>query len=743
MGPEENEWVADEVDDEEVSTPRDVGAEAWLPKSVDSEGAESATVHAADRPEGPTPEPRPAPDTTEWLAVPAASHGSAGAETPSTPPATPHETKEHVATSDDAPRRGLFRRRRRSEGPSTVEAGTGGSEQAELPLPAWAMPAETAGATTETESVDQTPDAPTQPPETDGPQPAREIRSRQSAPESAPEARLEEMQRAHQLERGALEARVSAAESAAREAQQAHEQVVRAHQAEHRELSSKVALSEQARRSAEERHAVEMLEIREELDAKLEALERTERTHAATASGLTERLTAAETAQTEAETRHRSEVERVQTELVAARAQLRERDERYQAEVRELRDELHTSTEALARSEREHAASTSGLTERLAAAEAAQGEAETRHRSEVERVQTELVAAREQLEALQRSEEEHAASTSALTVRLGAAEDARAHADAQRHSETERLEAELTAAKEALRDATERHAVEAGELRDALEARSKALQGAEQEHRSRVAELADELSAARAGAARADDLQEELAAIRTRADEATQSHLGEIERLAAKHRESEHARTEAEAAQNDLENAHEEAIARHSAEASDLHERLAEAERARGEALGARDQAAAHHAAELEQLQTRLAAAESALAEQRSQTERVLEQASNDAQAYDARIADIQRQLDKYERAARQATERMVAATSGARQDDSGRYELNTITVEGLRQLGLSVTQAARLVRHREARGGFHDVGEIEDVPGLSADHRTDLMNRVYVDTGMVGRPTT
>ena len=180
-------------------------------------------------------------------------------------------------------------------------------------------------------------------------------------------------------------------------------------------------------------------------------------------------------------------------------------------------------------------------------------------------------------------------------------------------------------------------------------------------------------------------------------------HLRELERLGVKLRESEEALREAERAQTDLEEAH------------------------------------SDHRAELERMRAQLHRSEAALADQRAETQRVLEQAALDADAYDERIAEIQRQLEKFETAARTATERMVAATSGGKQDSAGRVELNTITVEGLRQLGLSITQAARLVHHREARGGFRSTADLDDVPGLPAEHRADLANRVYVDESLAG----
>ncbi len=55
-------------------------------------------------------------------------------------------------------------------------------------------------------------------------------------------------------------------------------------------------------------------------------------------------------------------------------------------------------------------------------------------------------------------------------------------------------------------------------------------------------------------------------------------------------------------------------------------------------------------------------------------------------------------------------------------------------SVEGLRGLGLSITQAARLVTNREARGGFASLDELDAVPGLPAEQRAELRERAHVD---------
>jgi DNA uptake protein ComE-like DNA-binding protein len=170
-----------------------------------------------------------------------------------------------------------------------------------------------------------------------------------------------------------------------------------------------------------------------------------------------------------------------------------------------------------------------------------------------------------------------------------------------------------------------------------------------------------------------------------------------------------------------------------------LEARVSAAEAAARESEDARRQLQLERAREVDLLSSRLAHTESALAEQRDEVQRVLEEAERRAETYDARIAEIQQQVAGFERAAHQATERLAAARCGGRQDAGGRTELNSVTVEGLRALGLSITQAARLVAHREATGGFRSAEDIAAVPGLSAAQRQALVERVYIDPTLAG----
>jgi DNA uptake protein ComE-like DNA-binding protein len=62
-----------------------------------------------------------------------------------------------------------------------------------------------------------------------------------------------------------------------------------------------------------------------------------------------------------------------------------------------------------------------------------------------------------------------------------------------------------------------------------------------------------------------------------------------------------------------------------------------------------------------------------------------------------------------------------------------GTLELNSATFEQLRELGLSVTQSARLIAYRESRGGFGSLDELAEVPGVSRDAVSELSSQLTI----------
>jgi DNA uptake protein ComE-like DNA-binding protein len=61
--------------------------------------------------------------------------------------------------------------------------------------------------------------------------------------------------------------------------------------------------------------------------------------------------------------------------------------------------------------------------------------------------------------------------------------------------------------------------------------------------------------------------------------------------------------------------------------------------------------------------------------------------------------------------------------------------ELNTVTFEQLRAEGLSVTQATRLLAHRERLGRFNSVDDLDQVVGMPGDILEDLKRRASVQS--------
>jgi competence protein ComEA len=59
--------------------------------------------------------------------------------------------------------------------------------------------------------------------------------------------------------------------------------------------------------------------------------------------------------------------------------------------------------------------------------------------------------------------------------------------------------------------------------------------------------------------------------------------------------------------------------------------------------------------------------------------------------------------------------------------------DLNTVTFEQLRGHDLSVTQATRLLAHRERLGRFQSVDDLDQVAGLPQDFLEDLKRRSTV----------
>lgn len=71
--------------------------------------------------------------------------------------------------------------------------------------------------------------------------------------------------------------------------------------------------------------------------------------------------------------------------------------------------------------------------------------------------------------------------------------------------------------------------------------------------------------------------------------------------------------------------------------------------------------------------------------------------------------------------------------TPRAADQGAGIIALNSAGFEDFRALGLSVTQVARVIAFRDTRGGFSDLGQLDDVRGLSAEDRAMLRSRTTI----------
>ena len=73
------------------------------------------------------------------------------------------------------------------------------------------------------------------------------------------------------------------------------------------------------------------------------------------------------------------------------------------------------------------------------------------------------------------------------------------------------------------------------------------------------------------------------------------------------------------------------------------------------------------------------------------------------------------------------------ASSSGASADNPDTVNLNSATFEELREAGLSVTQATRILAYRERFGGYSSVDDLEKVPGFPTDLIQSLSGKISV----------
>ena len=102
-----------------------------------------------------------------------------------------------------------------------------------------------------------------------------------------------------------------------------------------------------------------------------------------------------------------------------------------------------------------------------------------------------------------------------------------------------------------------------------------------------------------------------------------------------------------------------------------------------------------------------------------------------------ARIDELESELtDAKKRSGQRKGTAAAAKSTGRRKSakDDG-LSLNESTFEELRDLGLTVTQSARVIAYRDVRGGFESLDELDEIPGLSKEIRSDLRKRLSLSS--------
>jgi DNA uptake protein ComE-like DNA-binding protein len=124
------------------------------------------------------------------------------------------------------------------------------------------------------------------------------------------------------------------------------------------------------------------------------------------------------------------------------------------------------------------------------------------------------------------------------------------------------------------------------------------------------------------------------------------------------------------------------------------------------EAVPAEPAAAAELGAEVQRLRRELSGLEERVAKEADRADRAEREAGR-----------LGERIEAMKRAAAQAA--VAAHPSGDNASSDGELDLNAASFEQLRGLGLSVTQAARVIGQREQHGGFSSLDDVDGVMGI------------------------
>ena len=125
-----------------------------------------------------------------------------------------------------------------------------------------------------------------------------------------------------------------------------------------------------------------------------------------------------------------------------------------------------------------------------------------------------------------------------------------------------------------------------------------------------------------------------------------------------------------------------------------------------------------------------------ALPAQAARRERSLEaklrRALEEIEAQKAEIAELRAEIAKV----RGGGGTRPAAARGRKAPPRGKVGLDVATFEQLREVGLSATQAARVIAARDLDGGFQRWEELDRIPGLSKATRRKLRDELRLRSG-------
>jgi DNA uptake protein ComE-like DNA-binding protein len=114
------------------------------------------------------------------------------------------------------------------------------------------------------------------------------------------------------------------------------------------------------------------------------------------------------------------------------------------------------------------------------------------------------------------------------------------------------------------------------------------------------------------------------------------------------------------------------------------------------------------------------------------------------ATGFEQREAELSARIDELESSLADAKEPAQApsvasegksTTTRRSSRKKGLPDLNEASFEELRNLGLSVTQSARVIAYRDVRGGYQSLDELDEIPGLPKETRLDLRKKLTLWT--------